>query len=185
VWVTVLNLAVANLLTTAFYVLGPVIAQRSLGGAGAWALITSAGSLGAFLGGLLVLRLRPRHPILVGVLACSLAAGPALLLSIPAALWLIAVAALIAVGGEMVFNTLWETTLQRHIPPQALSRVSAYDWLGSFIAQPIGLALVGPLAATIGVSTTLVASGLAEFAVVAATVAMPSVRQVRAQPAKL
>ena len=47
----------------------------------------------------------------------------------------------------MVFNTLWETTLQQHIPPASLSRVSAYDWFGSLLCQPLGLALAGPVAA--------------------------------------
>jgi MFS family permease len=181
VWATVLNLAVANMFATAFYVLGPVVSKQSLGGAGAWALILSAGSVGAFLGGLLVLRVRPRRPIFAGICACALGAVPALLLSIPAPVWLIAAATLIGGSGVLIFNTLWETTLQQHIPPDALSRVSAYDWLGSFIAQPIGLALAGPLAATLGTSTTLLATGLGEFAVIAATIAMPSVRQVTAR----
>jgi len=44
----------------------------------------------------------------------------------------------------MVFNSLWETTLQRQIPDAALSRVSAYDWFGSLLMQPLGFALVGP-----------------------------------------
>ena len=40
-------------------------------------------------------------------------------------------------------NVLWETTLQRRIPPEILSRVSSYDWLGSLALFPIGLALAG------------------------------------------
>ena len=40
--------------------------------------------------------------------------------------------------GNMVFNTLWETTLQQHIPPPSLSRVSAYDWFGSLLCEPVG-----------------------------------------------
>jgi iron(III) transport system substrate-binding protein len=30
-------------------------------------------------------------------------------------------------------NTLFETTLQRQIPPESLSRVSSYDWFGSLV----------------------------------------------------
>jgi MFS family permease len=183
VWVTVLNLALANLLATAFYVLGPVVASRSLGGASAWALIVSAGSLGGFLGGMLVLRLRPRRPIFVGISACALGAVPSALLAIPAATWLIALATLIAGGGVLIFNTLWETTLQQHIPADALSRVSAYDWLGSFIANPIGLALVGPIAAGLGLKTTLLLAAAGEFIAIALTIAMPSVRSVTARVA--
>jgi predicted MFS family arabinose efflux permease len=181
VWVTVLNLALVNMLATAFYVLGPVVAARSLGGASAWALIVSAGSFGAFLGGLVVFRLRPRRPIFVGMAACGLGAVPSMLLAIPAAVWLIALATLIAGAGVLIFNTLWETTLQQHIPAAALSRVSAYDWLGSFIANPVGLALIGPIAAGLGVRTTLFLAAGGEFAAIMLTIAMPSVRHVTAR----
>jgi MFS family permease len=183
VWVTVLNLALANLFATALYVLGPVVASRSLGGASAWALIVAAGSLGGFVGGLLVLRLRPRRPIFAGISACALGAVPSALLGIPAPTWLIACSTFIAGGGVLIFNTLWETTLQQHIPPEALSRVSAYDWLGSFIANPIGLALVGPIAAGLGVQTTLFLAAAGECIAIALTIAMPSVRSVTARVA--
>ena len=36
----------------------------------------------------------------------------------------------------MFGNTVWESALQRHIRPEALSRVSAYDWFGSFAFAP-------------------------------------------------
>jgi predicted MFS family arabinose efflux permease len=183
VWVTVLNLAFANLCATALYVLGPIVASRSLGGASAWAVIVSAGSLGGFLGGILVLRLRPRRPIFAGISACALGAVPSALLGIPAPTWLIAVSTFIAGGGVLIFNTLWETTLQQHIPPEALSRVSAYDWLGSYIANPIGLALVGPIAAALGVQTTLFLAAAGECVAIALTIAMPSVRSVTARVA--
>jgi hypothetical protein len=50
---------------------------------------------------------------------------------------------------------LWETALQEHVPAAAISRVSAYDWLGSLTLAPVGL-VVAPLAArAIGVSTAL------------------------------
>jgi MFS family permease len=181
VWMTVLTLAFSNLCSTALYVLGPIVASRSLGGASAWALIVSAGSLGGFLGGLLVLRLRPRRPIFAGVSACALGAVPSALLGIPAPTWLIALSTFIAGGGVLIFNTLWETTLQQHIPPEALSRVSAYDWLGSFIANPIGLALVGPIAAGLGVQTTLFLAAAGECIAIALTISMPSVRSVTAR----
>ena len=41
------------------------------------------------------------------------------------------------------------------MPLHALSRVSSYDALGSFVAIPIGLSLAGPAADALGVSTTL------------------------------
>ncbi len=44
----------------------------------------------------------------------------------------------------MFGNTVWESALQRHIRPEALSRVSAYDWFGSLAFAPLGLAIWGP-----------------------------------------
>lgn len=61
----------------------------------------------------------------------------------------------------MLFNTLFETMLQQHIPRHALSRVSSFDWFGSMALQPVGLALMGPPADAVGVSETLyLAAGL-------------------------
>jgi hypothetical protein len=76
----------------------------------------------------------------------------------------------------MLFNTLWETTLQQHIPPASLSRVSAYDWFGSLLGQPLGLALAGVVAAGIGMSRTLWIAAAVDLAAVAALLAAPSVR---------
>ena len=80
----------------------------------------------------------------------------------------------------MVFNSLWETTLQRHVPPAALSRVSAYDWFGSLAFQPLGLAIAGPLAAGIGTSETLWLAAAGSAGMAAILVATPSVRAVTA-----
>ena len=49
----------------------------------------------------------------------------------------------------------WETALARHIPPNALSRVSAWDWMGSLALMPLGYVIAGPLAATFGARTVL------------------------------
>ena len=55
----------------------------------------------------------------------------------------------------------WETALVRHIPPNALSRVSAYDWMGSLALLPLGYAIAGPLASALGAQhVLLVGSGI-------------------------
>jgi hypothetical protein len=80
----------------------------------------------------------------------------------------------------MLFNTLWETTLQQHVPPASLSRVSAYDCFGSLLCQPLGLALAGVLAAGIGMSRTLWLAAAVDLASVAAAIlAAPSVRHLQ------
>jgi len=48
----------------------------------------------------------------------------------------------------------WTVTMARRIPADRLARVSSYDVLGSVLAMPVGALVVGPLAASIGVSLT-------------------------------
>jgi MFS family permease len=102
------------------------------------------------------------------------------LLAIPAATGWIAAAAFLGGIGLMVFNALWEATLQAEIPAASLSRVSAYDWLGSLALNPLGTALVGVVAAGIGVRTTLLACAVLITIVNAAMLLIPGVRHTRA-----
>ena len=50
--------------------------------------------------------------------------------------------------------------MQQEIPPNLLSRLSAYDYLGSQALAPAGTALAGPLAASFGTAPILVAGGV-------------------------
>jgi predicted MFS family arabinose efflux permease len=168
--------SLANVFIAPFFVLGPLVAKRQLGGAAAWAGILAARGAGEVLGALVSLQMRPRRPLLVAVLACLLGSLPTALLATGAPAAVIAVTACAAGAGIMVFNTLWETTLQRHVPPQALSRVSAYDWFGSLTFQPIGFAIVGPLAAGLGMAATLWAAAALQFVLVSALLAVRDVR---------
>ncbi len=57
--------------------------------------------------------------------------------------------------GIELFSVLWDTSLQTHVPNEVLSRVSAWDAIGSLVLIPAAYAIVGPLAAVIGVDETL------------------------------
>ena len=61
-----------------------------------------------------------------------------------------------------------------------LSRVSAYDWFGSLALMPIGMALVGPLSSRIGITATLVGSGVLMMALILSVLTVPSVIRLRA-----
>jgi hypothetical protein len=150
VWVIVVCAAVGNGFSGTFFVLGAAISKADLGGAGAWALILAAFSVGGLVGGLAVLRIRPHRPLLAACIAVLPWALPPSMLALRAPVYAIASVAFVSGGGLMVFNSLWETTLQRHIPDAALSRVSAYDWFGSLMMQPLGFALVGPAVVLFG-----------------------------------
>ncbi|MEV8424436.1 hypothetical protein [Streptomyces niveus] len=79
--------------------------------------------------------------------------------------------------GLMVFNTLWETTLQSNVPGDRLSRVSAYEWLGSMACQPLGMVLVPVIALRTGPEPVLYACGLIMLAMSLAQLLLPDVRR--------
>jgi MFS family permease len=154
--------AVSNMAGSAFFILGAVIANASLGGAAAWGLILTGGAIGGVLGGILALRLRPERPLLVGFLLTSAEALPLLALIGPSPILIITASSFVSVACIQLANTWWFTMLQQHVPEHARSRVSSYDWLVSLIFQPLGSVAAGPLALAIGFPATLLgAAGLA------------------------
>ena len=177
VWSIIGAFSLVNVLIAPFYVLGPLVARRELGGAAAWAGILAARGAGQLLGALLSLQLRPAKPLRTAVLACGLGFLPTALLAARAPAVAIAAAALVGGAGIMLFNTLWETTLQRHVPPEALSRVSAYDWFGSLTFQPIGFAVAGPVAVALGVTPTLWGAAALELVLVVSLLLVRDVRR--------
>jgi MFS family permease len=180
VWASILYFACFQLVyLSSFSVLGPVVSERSLGGATAWALIAAAAALGGLIGNAAMLRVRPRRPLLVANGSVFLAVPSLVLLALAAPAPLIATAELgagIAVG---MATALWETTLQRGIPPEALSRVISYDQMGSIALRPIGLALVGPIVAVAGTRGTLLGAAAVVAAATLAILSIPSIRRVR------
>jgi hypothetical protein len=181
-WSIIVAASVVNTVGVAFPVLGALVAKRDLGGAGAWAAILVARALGLFVGGTILLRAEPRRPLLTALPASVAAALPLVMLALPAPLFIIALAAMLAGVGGVVFNTLWETTLQQQVPAHARSRVSSYDWFGSLALQPIGYALIGPLAVGVGVSGALVLCAVLD---IAATVPLLAVHDIRAMTGRI
>jgi MFS family permease len=156
IWVIVSQFSVFHLLVLPpLFVLGAVVSKNDYGGPRAWAVALTANGLGAVAGGLVALHVRVRRPLLVATVG-TLGLGlflTALALRAPVAV--LAVAAASSGAGFAVFATLWETTMQRLVPADKLSRVSAYDWFGSVALLPLGYAFVGPLAGAFGVSAML------------------------------
>jgi MFS family permease len=179
-WAIVLQSSLVNALFASFLVLGPVVAKQSLGGATAWGAILAAEGAGAVVGGIVMLRVHPRRPLLVATLSSLVFPLPLFFLAGRASTILIAIAGFLAGGFITVFGVQWSTTLQREIPAEVLSRVSAYDWFGSLILLPIGMAMAGPLATTIGVTKTLDLSGGLMIVLILAVLAVPSVIRLRA-----
>lgn len=127
-WVVVVQFGFVNAaFNGVIFVLGPVIADRELGGAAAWGLVLACWSAGLLIGALISFRIRPRHPLLVGELAVLGFALPVAALIGPTPLLLIASAALLAGLGSEIFGVQWSIAMQQHIPAHTLARLSAYD----------------------------------------------------------
>ena len=180
VWVLVVEFAFLNAFANgSFAVLGPVVAKASLGGAHAWGLILTGQAVGLVLGGALGLRYRPERPMLAASLSMIPLALPFVLLAFEAPTLLIAASAVAGGIGIEVFGVLWDTSLQQHVPPDRLSRVSSYDALGSFALMPLGLLVVGPIADAVGVKEELLGVAGLIGALSLAVVCVPSVRNLR------
>jgi MFS family permease len=179
VWASIVYAAVANVMWGAWTALGPVVADRDLGGAGPWGTVIGATGVGALLGSLLATRVRPSRPLVFVALVEAVFALPLAFLAGGASVPVLAVGAVLSGAGLMLGMSVWETTLQRGIPPESLSRVASYDWFGSYAFYPLGLAAWGSIAGAIGVHAALwTAFGL--FIAAAVTlVAVPDVRHYR------
>lgn len=160
----------------AIYVIGPVLAERELGGAGAWAAITVVFGLGTLVGNAIALRWRPRRPMvaIVGGLAVASLQAAIIGSGLPVA----AIAALEGVAGVGValFFTLWDSVLQEQVPEHALSRVTSYDFLLSIGLSAVGAAAAGPVAEAFGVQETLLGMSAVAVPLALALLLVPSVR---------
>ena len=183
VWTCIVYAAIANLMWGAWTALGPVIADQDLGGAGPWGTVIGATGVGALLGSILATRVRPSRPLVFVALMEAIFAMPLAFLAAGASVPVLALGAALSGAGLMLGMSVWETTLQRGIPPESLSRVASYDWFGSYAFYPLGLAAWGSIAGAIGVhSAQWLAFGLF-VAAAAALLAVPDVRNYSASRA--
>jgi len=166
----------------AVYVLGPVSVSERLGGPGAWAAVVVSFGIGSVLGDLVLLRVRPRRAMRVAALALIAASCQAAVYGSGLGLVGTCVLQCAAGVGVTTFFTLWEVSLQEHVPGEALSRVSAFDYLAATALMPVGTALAGPVAAAVGTQATLLAMSALGVASALALLAVPEVRRLPRGP---
>lgn len=174
----VLGAMVSNAIyAPAIQVLGPVVAQESLHGSSSWAVIATALGIGALAGGGVAFSIRPRRPLLIGEGLVMLIALPVMLLALPAPTVVIALGALVSGAVGSIAQILFETAWVQKVPAEARTRVAAYEWFGSLALEPVGLAVIGPLAVALGISSTLwLCAGTVTLTLVA-VYSIPSVRR--------
>jgi hypothetical protein len=159
-----------------FFVLAPLVADRHLGGAAAWAAIAASYAVGALAASGITLRWRPRRPLFAAY-SISLAFAPFLaLLAAVAPIWALIPAGLAAGVQASAYNILTTTALQANIPSRLLSRASSIVTLGGLITVPIGMSLAGLAANTLGTATVLGAAALWVVLSGLAAIATPSSR---------
>jgi hypothetical protein len=179
-WVVVLQYSfVLMVVQSVIGVLGPVVATQRLGGSTGWSLILGAESVGMLIGVGFALKIRPRRPVrLVVLLTFPLASLP-LALGLGAPVVVAGAAALFGGAALECLCVLWDTTMQREIPMEALSRVSAYDALGSTLLGPVGLLLAGPSVVLLGAGHALLVSAVVITLATIAAFCAPGVHALR------
>jgi Transmembrane secretion effector len=178
-WSTVVLFGISNLFFAFWNVLGPVMAKHRLGGAGAWAAILSAGGVGSIVGGLWAIRHHPPRPLVACILWPLLWLLQVAALALGAPTWVIAAGSFAGGLGVAVHLTLWFTVFQREIPERAQSRVSSYDALGSFVLNPLGSAIAGPVAVAMGSANALWVAVAAILATNLSMLTIPAVWAIR------
>jgi predicted MFS family arabinose efflux permease len=185
-WVPILTVWIALyfLITYApFFVLGPVVADHSMHGARSWAPVVTGEGIGALLGGLAGLRLRPRRPLVVAASLFTLTALQNILLAYAPHVVLLAPAALLAGFAFSLASVVWDTCVQRTIAPDKLARVAAYGWMGAMVFLPAGYALAGPVSQLIGTRADLLIAAGWVIASSAVVLRLRAVREVSFEPA--
>ncbi len=184
-WVVVLQFSVLIMAFQAAHgVLGPVVAQQELGGAAAWSVVLAGFSVGTLVGVVFSMRIRPKRPILIATFSTIPMSLPYVLIGIGAPLWMIVGGAFVQGICFDIFGVLWQTTLQREVPAEALSRVSSYDALGSLMFGPIGLMLAGPVALAVGPKPALIVASIIITLTALGALCSPGVRNLRARDAQ-
>jgi MFS family permease len=166
-----------NFAIAPYLVLGPLVVQQHLGGARDWGLMMAAGAAGGIAGGALTLRWKPRRPLVPAYGALMAVPVGLLTLVPPLPLPVLMLGSLLFSASIVVGNTFWSTMEQQHVPKEVLGRVDSVSWTGSVLIMPLAFAIVGPVAAGIGVGTTLVIAAAIGVACTGGALLSRSVRE--------
>jgi MFS family permease len=176
VWVTIVAFTLGLLLAWAPYLtLGASVAEDVYGSTGVYGALATALGAGTIAGSFAALRWRPRHPLrwaFLAVLPWPAAIGA---FALGLSLWPLVPMFAVAGFGVTLFDVAWETALAQRIPLHALSRVSAFDWMGSLGLMPLGFLLAGPLAEAVGDVDLLLGGAVLALLVQLAALATPGV----------
>ncbi|MFV2088599.1 MFS transporter [Micromonospora sp. LOL_021] len=181
VWASVCYFALFNLVFAIFTVLGPARLADRDNGALEWAAINAGLAVGTLCGNALALRLAPRYLLRWARVQELLVVPMIVVLALDAPTPALVACALL-MGVSMSFpDALWYTALQQEIPDKALSRVSSFDYFGSFALRPLGYLLAAVFVSVGATGSLLVIAGVFAAATLA-TLAAPGVRNLERRP---
>jgi MFS family permease len=178
IWTVTSAFAVFNALNMGVWqILGPVIANATIGAAG-WGLVLSARGVGALLASVVMVKLTVRRPMVPALSSMTMGAAPLILLGAGANTFWLAAAAFVAGVASEFFTVVWETVNNTHIPERLLSRVGAQDEFWSFVPIPIGQLSTPILAAVFGTATIAVTGGGVAAVAMLVPLLVPSLRRI-------
>jgi predicted MFS family arabinose efflux permease len=182
-WIWVIVAVFSLALLTAFgpwMTLGPTISIERYDTRAVYGILATAMGAGTIAGALIGFRWRPRHPMRTAMLLAlplpialgSFALGPPVAVLLPL---------FVLTGtGIALFDIWWHTALAERVQPHMLSRVTAYDWMGSLALLPIGYVLAGPLGEAFGAVEVLSVGSAIALVALAGALTSREVRNLRA-----
>jgi MFS family permease len=184
-WGTLLSAAIAYLvfLGPAEVLLPYVIKNDLHASARTLGFVLAAGGVGAIGAAIYMGRHgHPRRDVTVMYATWTLATLAIVGYGVATAAWQLMLACLVFNALEAAGTIVWATIKQRHVPGSMLGRVSSLDWLISIALLPLSFALTAPVAAAVGVRTTLVCAGVIGAAVTFGAYFLPGMRDIEQRP---
>jgi len=169
----IINMAFESMLS----VLGPLNFSDLKTGPKEWSYNLAGLSIGMFLGGIWILKVKIRKPLLLSMILISLSVLWDFSLALELPLFFSVLTAILSGVSVEVFMVTWATSLQSHIPEESYSRVNSYDALGSYGIAPLGIVIAGPLAMHFGVHTLLWITGIITLIAALSSLLVRSVRE--------
>jgi MFS family permease len=178
IWVIILVFSIGLLTGFGPYMtLGPTISIEHWDTRAVYGILASVMGAGTIVGALIGFRWRPRHPMRTGMLLALPWPASFGLFALGLPVPVLVVASFVAGIGVMLFGIWWETALATRVPPQMLSRVTAYDWMGSLALLPVGYVLAGPVGEALGASDVLAVGSAISLAALVCAFLVRDVRQ--------
>ena len=140
--------------------LGPLAVRNVYGDVGFFGVLVAVWGGGSVAGSALATFWRPRYPLRLGLVCGAVWGLVGLFVALGLPRGVVVVTTFASGSAGALTGIWWETALARHIPSASLSRVSAWDHMGSLALMPLGYAVIGPIGEALGIRWVLGAGSL-------------------------